>query len=343
MGFKTEVIMKKIAFIVSLLLTVFFVSNTVLAVTDSEYAKALKYYNSKKYKEAVRIFKVYVEKKPEPSAYYRIGYGLYELRKFDEANEYFKQAYLIDPNYSPELVAPAGISPKEAARIARKHIPAKKKQPVPAATKEQTETKPEPKTEPAPAPEKKAIDVPQPQKPQESAVTPGKAVQPEPPKVEPRPTPSFPAPSALPAFPVPKGAMPGAAPEMLAGLMAGFGMIFLVLGIAFYLFFCLCLFIIAKKLNVPSPWIAFVPIVQIWTFVVCAGKPWWWILLLLIPFVNIILIIYLYMCIAENVGKSKWLGLMVLIPYLGALILLGLLAFSRTEKPGGSIESRIPA
>lgn len=142
---------------------------------------------------------------------------------------------------------------------------------------------------------------------------------------------------------MPKGSILGPAPEMLTGLMAGFGMIFLVLGIAFYVFFCLCLFIIAKKFDVPSPWIAFVPIVQIWTFVSCAAKPWWWILLLLIPFVNIILIIYLYMCIAENIGKSKWLGLIVLIPYLGALILLGLLAFSKTEKPSGAMESTTPA
>lgn len=112
--------MKKIAFIVSLLLTVFFVSNTVLAVTDSEYAKALRYYDSKKYKEAVNIFKEYVRQKPEPSAYYRIGYALYELKKFAEANEYFKQAYLIDPNYSPELVAPAGMPTEKAARIAGK-------------------------------------------------------------------------------------------------------------------------------------------------------------------------------------------------------------------------------
>jgi hypothetical protein len=49
------------------------------------------------------------------------------------------------------------------------------------------------------------------------------------------------------------------------------------------------------------------------------------------------------MCIAENMGKNKWLGLIVLIPYIGALILLGLLAFSKSEKPGRAIETTTPA
>lgn len=102
-----EVIMKKIAFIVIMSFVLLAVSDTILAKTDTaktdtDYDNALKYYNSKKYKEAVRIFKEYIKKKPDPSAYYRIGYALYELRKFSEANEYFKQAYLIDPNFSPK-------------------------------------------------------------------------------------------------------------------------------------------------------------------------------------------------------------------------------------------------
>lgn len=330
-----EVIMKKIAFIVIMSFVLLTVSNTILAKTDTDYDNALKYYNSGKYKEAVRIFKEYIKKKPEPSAYYRIGYALYELRKFSEANEYFKQAYLIDPNFSPELVAPAGKSPEEAAKIAGKHVPSKKKPPVPVQTEKQQETKPEP------FPEKQVTGELQAQKPHEPLVTPKqKSAAPELPKVAPQATQP---PAGLPRFPLSKDFMPEAAPGILTGLVAGFGMILLVLGIAFYVFFCLCFFIIAKKLDIPSPWIAFVPIIQIWTFVRCAGKPWWWILLLLIPLINIILIIYLYMCIAENLGKNKWLGLIVLIPYIGALILLGLLAFSKSEKPGRAIESTTPA
>src|SRR4030042_3528032 len=327
-----EVIMKKIAFIVIMSFVLLAVSDTILAKTDtaktdSDYDNALKYYNSKKYKEAVRIFKEHIKKKPDPSAYYRIGYALYELRKYDEATEYFKAAYLIDPTFSPELI---GYTQKytegkikEAAKPSGEEVTPGKKPHVPAV------------------PEKQPSTEAQPQKTQEPVVTPEtKSVLPEPPKVEPQATQP---PAGLPQFPLSKDFMPEAAPGILTGLVAGFGMLLLVLGVAVYLFFCLCFFIIAKKLDVPSPWIAFVPIIQIWTFVRCAGKPWWWILLLLIPFINIILIIYLYMCIAENMGKHKWLGLIVLIPYIGALILLGLLAFSKSEKPGRAIESTTPA
>jgi hypothetical protein len=326
-----EVIMKKIAFIVIMSFVLLAVSDTILAKTvtaktDTDYDNALKYYNSKKYKEAVRIFKEHIKKKPDPSAYYRIGYALYELRKYDEATEYFKAAYLIDPTFSPELIGYTQKYPegkiKEAAKPSGEEVTPGKKPHVPAVTEKQPSTEA------------------QPPKTQEPVVTPEtKSVLPEPPKVEPQATQP---PAGLPQFPLSKDFMPEAAPGILTGLVAGFGMILLVLGIAFYVFSCLCFFIIAKKLDVPSPWIAFVPIIQIWTFVRCAGKPWWWILLLLIPFINIILIIYLYMCIAENMGKNKWLGLIVLIP-IGALILLGLLAFSKSEKPGRAIESTTPA
>lgn len=81
--------------------------------------------------------------------------------------------------------------------------------------------------------------------------------------------------------------MPGPPPELFTGLLAGFATIIIVLQIATYLYFCLCLFLIAKKLDVPAAWTAWIPIIQVWTIVASAGKPWWWILLFLIPIVNI--------------------------------------------------------
>ena len=98
--------MKKIIFILTVLMTLFLISDTVLAKTDTEYEKAIRYYNTGKYREAVEIFKDYIQTKPEAPAYYRIGYALYELREYDEAQKYFQQAYLIDPSFSPEIVAP---------------------------------------------------------------------------------------------------------------------------------------------------------------------------------------------------------------------------------------------
>ncbi len=139
--------MKKIAFIVIMSFVLLAVSDTILAKTDTaktdtDYDNALKYYNSKKYKEAVRIFQEYIKKKPDPSAYYRIGYALYELRKYDEATEYFKAAYLIDPTFSPELIGYTQKYPegkiKEAAKPSGEEVTPGKKPHVPAVTEKQT-------------------------------------------------------------------------------------------------------------------------------------------------------------------------------------------------------------
>lgn len=79
------------------------------ASAESEYETALKLYHSGKYKQAAEYLKGYVNSTPDPSAYYLIGYSLYKLGKFSEATQYFEQAYLIDPNFSPEE---SGLSEK---------------------------------------------------------------------------------------------------------------------------------------------------------------------------------------------------------------------------------------
>lgn len=99
------------------------------ARTEGEYETALKLYYSGKYKEAVDYLREYVSTNPDPSAYYLIGYSLYKLGKFNEAAQYFEQAYLIDPNFSPEE---SGLSEKfpqglPAPKHKKRASPAKKK------------------------------------------------------------------------------------------------------------------------------------------------------------------------------------------------------------------------
>ena len=129
--------------------------------------------------------------------------------------------------------------------------------------------------------------------------------------------------------------IPGTEAPLLVGIMAAFGMFFFIIAIAFYVFFSLCLFLIAKKLNVPAPWTAWIPIVNIWTLVTCAGKPVWWLILCFIPVVNFFVFIYLYMCITENLGRNKLLGLLMLVPLVN-MVFLGWLAFSKPESYGGA-------
>ena len=84
------------------------------------------------------------------------------------------------------------------------------------------------------------------------------------------------------------------------------------------------------KLRTTAPWTAWIPLVNLWTVVSAAGKPWWWLLLLLIPIANIFIWINLWMCISENTGRNKWLGLLMLAPFI-SLVFLGILAFPRNE------------
>jgi magnesium-transporting ATPase (P-type) len=123
-----------------------------------------------------------------------------------------------------------------------------------------------------------------------------------------------------------------------AGIMAfvmAFFMIFLVLVAGMYVYFSLCLYLIAKKLNVSAPWTAWVPIINIWTLLQAAGKPCWWVLLFFIPLVSIIVVAYVWMCIVENLGRNKWLGLLMLVPIIN-LVYMGILAFSKQEHQADS-------
>jgi len=341
--------MKKVALVIALL--VLFASVAGAAIPDDkDFRTGLKAYNSKNYKAAVKNFKEYINKKPDPTAYYLIGYSLYKLGKFSEADDYFKDAYLIDPEYSLEKV---GLIKKASGEVVAKG-PADIQKPEPATEKKEAKPAPaaeaktgQPIKQPQPAP-KAAQPAPADAKAAKSGTAvpaEQKATAPQPPApvaaqkpASPAPSapqqaaPASPAPSAPPAVPMPMPKnMPGAvAPGALIGIIAAFGMILVLIGIAFYVYYSLCLFLIAKKLSVPAPWTAWIPIVQVWTFVMAAGKPGWMVILFLVPIVNFFLGIYLWMCVTENLGKNKWLGLLILVPLVG-LIYLGWLAFSKSE------------
>ncbi len=122
------------------------------------------------------------------------------------------------------------------------------------------------------------------------------------------------------------------APEAgaLAALVAGFLTIFLIVLAGIYIFTCLCLFLIAKKLEVPTAWMAWIPILQVSPFLRSAGKPLWWFLLFFIPIVSLFVGVYLWMCIAENLGKNKMLGVLMILPIVN-FIVMGMLAFSKKE------------
>ena len=97
-----------------------------------------------------------------------------------------------------------------------------------------------------------------------------------------------------------------------------------------YLYCALCLHIISNKVNINAGngWMAWIPIANVFLMLQISGRPSWWFLLFLIPIVNLIVGMILWMDISEARQKPRWLGVLVLIPY-GGLFFLGYLAFSK--------------
>jgi len=121
-----------------------------------------------------------------------------------------------------------------------------------------------------------------------------------------------------------------AASTLLAGLgFVGFA-ISSLMGIATYVYTSLAYMKIAKKLNHPNPWFAWVPILNLILHLQLGGMTGWQILLMFVPIANIVVYIIAMMNICEKLGKEKLLGLLVLVP-LANYILLGILAWGKDE------------
>jgi hypothetical protein len=95
----------------------------------------------------------------------------------------------------------------------------------------------------------------------------------------------------------------------------------------FYVYMSVCLMMIANKTGTPNAWLAWIPILNIYLMCKIAGKPGWWLILFLIPFVNIVIGIIVWMKISEARKKPAWLGILMIIPFIN-LIIPGILAFT---------------
>jgi hypothetical protein len=106
-------------------------------------------------------------------------------------------------------------------------------------------------------------------------------------------------------------------------------MVFFFLGMALlgYLYVALALQTIAVKTATPNPWLAWIPIANIFLMLGIAKKPMWWFLLFLVPLLNIVIAILVWMGIAEARHKPSWWGVLTIIP-IAQLIVPGYLAWA---------------
>lgn len=105
------------------------------------------------------------------------------------------------------------------------------------------------------------------------------------------------------------------------------GITVLLIWLGIYVYFALALQVIANKTNVENGWLAWIPIANFYLMCKIAEKPGWWFLLFFLPLVNIIIMIIIWMKIAEIRNKPSWLGILFLVPIVN-LIIVGYLAFS---------------
>lgn len=105
---------------------------------------------------------------------------------------------------------------------------------------------------------------------------------------------------------------------------AMFGVGGMLFGILIYLLCAYSLYKLYKQAGEENAWFAFIPILMFIPLIKIAKKPLWWILLTLIPLVNIVITVILYMRLSQAFGKSSAYAIgIILLPF----IFLPMLAF----------------
>lgn len=132
-------------------------------------------------------------------------------------------------------------------------------------------------------------------------------------------------------------------PEAMGAAAGALGMavmlIMLFIYLVVYLFGCFCMANIAKKMGMSfgtSFIMAIIPIANLILLAQMANKPIWWFILMLIPLVNIVILIIIWMAIAERLGKPGWWGIMIVLVPIANLVFFLILTFSAvptTVKP----------
>lgn len=130
-------------------------------------------------------------------------------------------------------------------------------------------------------------------------------------------------------------------PEMVAGLMAMFGVLLLV-GLVFYIYFALTMMKTADRLKEKNSWLAWIPIANLVLLARMAKMPAWPVLLIIgsiIPFIGIIFSLAFMVFtvvwtwkVCERRNRDGWWAVLTVIPIVGMFwtpIMWGILAWSK--------------
>jgi hypothetical protein len=94
------------------------------------------------------------------------------------------------------------------------------------------------------------------------------------------------------------------------------GPIFWICYLAFTILMIAAWWKIFSKAGQPG-WACIIPIYNLYVWCKIVGRPWWWILLMLIPLVNFIILIILFIDLAKSFGKGVGFGIgLILLPII---------------------------
>ena len=124
----------------------------------------------------------------------------------------------------------------------------------------------------------------------------------------------------------------GQGDDAAAAAAAGGVGIFMILYFALIILMIVGMWKMFDKAGKPG-WAAIIPIYNFIVMLEIAGKPIWWILLLMVPFVNFVIAILLYLAIAERFGKGGGYAVgLIFLPF----IFLPMLGFGDATYQGGA-------
>jgi hypothetical protein len=102
--------------------------------------------------------------------------------------------------------------------------------------------------------------------------------------------------------------------------------VYLIIGIIIYLYLSYCQQAIAKNLDTPRPWLAWIPLLNIYLLNKMIGKGIGWTILCFLPVINVVVFIIIAFKLVRVCGRSWVYGLLLLIPVV-SYVILWILAF----------------
>jgi tetratricopeptide (TPR) repeat protein len=68
---------------------------------SADYAAGVAAYKKQHYRECIDQLQAYTDKTLDTRAFYLMGYASYKLRDYEKSKEYFRKAYVLEPNFRP--------------------------------------------------------------------------------------------------------------------------------------------------------------------------------------------------------------------------------------------------